>query len=89
MIDDGDIQRLFQDMFTARRAVAQRQEDARVAKAVAALAESDLEAAQQRLTDIESHMQRLAERAAGVIPRDLDHEPAPQLHSEFRPIHQR
>lgn len=86
MIADEEVQRLFRDMFTARRVILQRQEDLRLAKSVVSTAESDLEAANARLVDLERTMQRLVERAAGVSAIETDRESAPQMHSEFRPV---
>ena len=85
IVNDDEVQRLFRDMFTARRAVAQHQEDLRRAELDAQGARDGLDTAQAALRDIESRIQRLAERAAGV--EQYQDEPTKRpLNSEFRPI---
>jgi hypothetical protein len=84
VIHDDEVQRLFRDMFTARRAVAQHQEDLRKAESAAQGAREGLENAQRALSDIESRIQRLAERAAGVdTTQDVIERP---VRSEYVPI---
>lgn len=87
MIADDEVQRLFQDMFTARRAIAQRAEELRIAELTVTQARADLDSANAQLTAVERSIQRLAERVAGVPTREPDAEPQPPAwHSEFRPV---
>lgn len=85
VVHDDEVQRLFRDMFTARRAVAQHQEDLRKAELAASAAKECLDTAQGALDDIERRIQRLAERAAGVDTR-RDEMTERHMQSEFRPI---
>jgi predicted translin family RNA/ssDNA-binding protein len=84
-VHDEEVQRLFRDMFAARRIVAQHQEDLRRAESAVQGAQEALEEAKRGLNDIEQRIQRLAERAAGVDPR-RDDGPERPLRSEYTPI---
>lgn len=84
MITEDDVNRLFRDMFAARRAIAERQEDLAAAEARSKQAQADLDDAKQALDTIENRIQGLVDRAAGIRPRIVDDVPAPR--SEYRPI---
>lgn len=86
MICDEDVQRLFRDMLSARRAITDRQADLAQAEAAAKQAQVDLDDAKQALNTIEGKIQGLVDRAAGVRPREIEAESPPRLHSEFRAI---
>jgi len=87
MILGDDVQKVFEQCFHARRAVAISAERVRELERLLEVARTDLLDAESAQKSAEDRMQRLAERAAGVTALPVeDDTPAPRVNSEFRAI---